>query len=407
MGNKKEWTVIFLAKSIPTGDMSYLIHLLKEIAHIDFGSQVDVFFAINFDRTYLEALMTLDEELLNRRAEGDYTTIFFRLENDQNQGKNKLVQTDEQVNFDITNGTDIELYLKEIVLKVNKSKKHMLFTWDHGNGFGIFKGVGKGGLTDPKKEAKRVLSMDELGHALSRTFGNEKVELMVMMNCFMQLFDTSYALKRNVSGLVAPQTDLTFYEYDYKTFFETLVKNPNTDGLSLGKKLIEKFDDKKSKILNKLSVSFIDLSIVDSIVMLLDELADRLLTHIKEGQWRPVEMSFKNAAMVDKSRMIIDFRSLIEELKKHLNKEDETLNKLLLAFDQMIIHSFTNIKVNNENNYHHGISMMTPFAFDLEEENSIDWTSIKFNVSRPCENPEDTDFRLKTKWGQLMIALDV
>ena len=64
------------------------------------------------------------------------------------------------------------------------------------------------------------LTMDKLHQAIHRTFG--KVDVIFMRNCFMQMFDTGYTLRKVTRYLVAFESLMWFPAFNYAIWFKAM-----------------------------------------------------------------------------------------------------------------------------------------------------------------------------------------
>src|SRR5215831_3571463 len=102
--------------------------------------------------------------------------------------------------------------------------KVMLFTWDHGCAFGIFDPIQYEIPTArPIKSfpGTDMLMIRELANAIKHSL--VKVDILVMMNCWMQSIETNDQLKDCVEVLVAPETSIDWLGYDYISIINTLI----------------------------------------------------------------------------------------------------------------------------------------------------------------------------------------
>lgn len=395
LANKKKWTVFFLIKSITHSDLKNVIYLLNEIKGIDFEPHVNVIFLINFNREYYEDLIKFNTEDITRAEETYHTTMFFRIS--RGSGKtNHLQLIGEKPDFDITDPKDIKEYFQMNILQKNPADRYILFTWDHGDGFGIFEVIGK--VRSSNEERNPILSMEELNSAISGAWEGEKVDLMIMMNCYMQLVDTVYALRNNVDYLIAPQTFMGFKDYDYKQIFNFLSSDPDLATDSLGESIVDIFWKNKENITNDVSISMCRLKRIDGIVAHLGLLAHSLRERVNLVGIDNLKEIFNEAHLVDKN--FIDLKSLLHQLKTDANREElKIINELIDFFDDMIVVFFTNLNDCEGSSFkcHYGVSAETPFTYPIPLE------SLKRNLA--FSNWQKTEFSKNTEWGKLMSYL--
>jgi hypothetical protein len=121
-------------------------------------------------------------------------------------------------------------YIKE---KGLLREKFLLFTWDHGAGFGIFAGdprdrneTGRKILRIHPGPRLHMLTSIQINHALGSL--GRKTDLVIMMNCWTKMLETGYELAENVDISVAPETVDYFAGYDYIKIINQLAANPNS-----------------------------------------------------------------------------------------------------------------------------------------------------------------------------------
>ncbi|HXO75090.1 MAG TPA: clostripain-related cysteine peptidase [Puia sp.] len=157
----------------------------------------------------------------------DLTTVFYRLEAlpaaaAAGGPHSKLVKlAPEDREFKMTDKDDVASYFKMIIDQGLVAEKQVLLTWGHGSGSGIF----FTGFPDAGSEVE-ILRMEGLKEAIQETFGTEgtsRIDVMIMMNCYMQYFDSMYALRTaGVDYLMASQFGLDFVGYNYKAITDAL-----------------------------------------------------------------------------------------------------------------------------------------------------------------------------------------
>ncbi|MDW3210643.1 MAG: clostripain-related cysteine peptidase [Reichenbachiella sp.] len=348
--------------------------------------------------------MEFDESDLDLPAKNKNTTAFFKLEMDQSLRKNRLKVVAENNKFDISHPDHVKSYFKKEVLNKNYAKKYLLFTWDHGDGFGIFESIGKVPGYDGDQSTKQILSMKELRQAIEGALGGVKVDLLVMMNCYMQNIDTAYSLRNCVEYLVAPQTELGFDEYRYGEFFSVLANHPEMDAKLLSRIIIEKFHRTKDEIDDDVSISVCHLSMVESISGLLELLADELEKRIELEGTDLLNTIFEEAQSVHESKGFIDFFSLLNQIYQFGNENERSiLDELIPKFYGMIIDSFVKLDdaVHCKYKSHYGMSTYTPFSVKLT------WDPLFFFKKKRMDRfMNSTEFALENRWGQLMNKIE-
>ncbi|MEP6844774.1 MAG: clostripain-related cysteine peptidase [Panacibacter sp.] len=131
-----------------------------------------------------------------------------------------------------------------------QSKRHMVITWGHGAGIGLFYDteinntvdLGLEGLTEFSNNNTKPLDDTHSPHlitvpgfrtALLKSFGKKKakIDLLLCMNCYMQNFETGYALRDLVTVLITSEKMLPFAGFNYASLFNLLSKKDLTQDL--------------------------------------------------------------------------------------------------------------------------------------------------------------------------------
>jgi hypothetical protein len=363
---KRKWTVFFLIKSAGKGSIKEIIQMVNEIRSIPMDNQVRIVLCVNFIRDHLEALLEGNERKLPTRSSEEHTTMFFRLvANDDTKSKfqTRLEIIDERKDFDITDPYFLKRYFRHIVLRPNRAQKYLLITWDHGRFFGIFRDEPERQLPEPpetKREDKNlsriaidplelkrepgadVLTMKELADAIKWAFGDKKIDVMIMVNCFMQSLDAGYALRKRVDYLVAPEGMLYLDGYNYPLLFHVLLSRPDIPPEQLAKLAVTSFPSKvyadghlRGLRKKKLTALFaVDLRYYTLFVTLIDKLVDALLLKIPEV--KKILRDAKNHSLIDIN--LYDFFSFISYIEsKDIFKNDALAASLVLSLREIVI----------------------------------------------------------------------
>jgi hypothetical protein len=89
-------------------------------------------------------------------------------------------------------------------------------------------------------ECKKIetLWITELANALKDGFGNRKISIALMANCYMQTFDTGWLLRNQVEYLIAPETAIIAASYNIQALMKTLQATPKIDTEELAKTIL-------------------------------------------------------------------------------------------------------------------------------------------------------------------------
>jgi hypothetical protein len=222
----RNWTVIYLVdcdKNV--SQLNAAQHMFDKILALKIPPGVAMVFCIKMP---VSGIQQLDPSFRPNPAlpPGQLTTVFYRveaLEAPAGGRESQLVKlADEEQSFDLTNKEHVKRYFKEIVLQADngayRAKKYLLFTWGHGAAAGIF--------FNGAFERLSILTMEDLKYAIDGAFEEypaEKIDTMIMMNCYMQYFDAMYSLRAaRVDFLMTSQFGLDFVGYNYTAIFTAI-----------------------------------------------------------------------------------------------------------------------------------------------------------------------------------------
>ena len=278
-----KWKILFIANASDSKTRKEGERLFNILASSNFHKEVAVLVAYN-TKQGPGPIPTLTQ------------TIVYEFEVNESTGKRKPKIVGEPFIGDFGD----EKTLIKILRKINESyaaERDILFTWDHGVGFGIFSmdpnehfsqdGVdwlNEGNhdsnpppnpprfevissndedlkfnqiwLADPgatmsteenfhtdmefrefvaTRKNLSMLTNDELAKAIAYGYPKGKVDIIIMMNCWMMLADTIYSLKEATSVLIASQSTQWWAGYDYKGIINLICNDQETTGDIIGK----------------------------------------------------------------------------------------------------------------------------------------------------------------------------
>jgi len=431
MQKENKWTVFFLVKSVDES-IDDAIEMINELRReVDLKEDISIVLCLNIMKKYLPSLLDGRVDPFAATEESSETNVFYRLVkgDDLVQGfKNTLFLLGEDAEFELSNMDHIRGFFKKNILQKNLAQRYIIFTWDHGNGYGIFRdeqqtGDNFGGQESfngqkfflpvkhntvpvpevifpneqPAAEDDGILTMNELAAAIREAFDGRKVALLVMMNCYMQFFDTGYALREQVEYLVAPESYIHFEGYNYTFFFRRLAEAPDQCAKELAACLVNSFDIKFYKEEGKGIVarantalfandlSYYDL-FADKIMLLLDRL--NALLPAKKPE---IIMARSRTIAVNTALFLVDFFYLLKNLQKALGKDWEAhlLNELEELREKIVIAGYVGNEFSNQS------ASAFPGGFAM-------YFPIRNPGGLPIGNStqffEDTDFANTSKW---------
>jgi len=255
---------------------------------------------------------------------------------------------DHPVRFKVTNN-DIANMENVVLLKKDRQKEGRdLFSED-------FKNVGFFGKVDryielaDVKEETDILTNDELAESIKVGFKGQKVDLLIMVNCFMQMTETGFSFKDCVNYLVACETAFWAYGFDYASVFNKVIARPDSDSRDLAKLFIETIENtyrriNKLQYLDDVVVSACDLSYAKSLADAVNDMVRIINTDtatyyplIKKARKSSTEISSlifeKGEIPLPYPLFIIDLLYFISLLADRDHKMKQLLKKL---FEEVI-----------------------------------------------------------------------
>lgn len=285
---------------------------------------------IHADRLLKDLLAAKDDESLillvfesihEDKGGGEITGRLYTMEyNDRTGTREKALKKD----FGLIDPGDAGV-LENVLQFIKKNKllreKFLLFTWDHGAGFGIFDGDprvhqvaggpppkkaigGKGNGKENLRVARngrahdlskkvpagmhpgkiKMLTVADINQALRSL--KRRTDLVIMLNCWMQMLEAGYELSGTVDILVASETVNFFAGYDYTRIINRMANHPASTGEDIARLAIQtipaNYKKKKAweKDLKELVISATRPAISQRIVDALDKAADDLLSNM-------------------------------------------------------------------------------------------------------------------------------
>ncbi|MGC4101208.1 hypothetical protein [Ferruginibacter sp.] len=168
-----------------------------------------------------------------------------------------------------------------------------------------------------------LLSNKELAESIKMGFETKKIDVVVMMNCWMMNIDTMCWLKDSVDILIAPQTGIEFPAYNYKSIMECFYDSA-----------------KKGEVL--LPESLTD-SIIDTIK---DETGKRAATREAIGRWAIFAVKLSSEDKLSRSTLIDLLVEKINEFAGYLltvittTEKDALKRKNLIEFCTRLAYNF-------------------------------------------------------------------
>lgn len=289
-----KWTVLFIVHAVDEETRVYSEKLFSDLLQTKSSDHVKIFVLHN---TY--SYPSNDDEI---------NATLYQIKLDKKLGKKIKAKVVSQPGINkLNNLGDPDDFIK--ILNAVKDEiedgKFILFTWDHGCGFGIFDpeeqdnlSLNHSRLQKNRASKTDMLMISELGNALKEVFLKgeikRKVDILIMMNCWMQSIETALELKDSVEILIAPETTIDFLGYDYIHLIDTLTDASEegrdyseSDMENLSEEIINDIEKKYSS--NKPQVSWDDIIVCatkpensEYIKEEIDTLVEQLLQKIED-----------------------------------------------------------------------------------------------------------------------------
>lgn len=302
---KFEWTAIFLIRGVKE-NIAHLKMILDQLLAVNKSEDLSIILCIHVKAELLDERFPRPES-----DQTGWTTLFYKLVS-ASDGGCILELIEQSWEFDIRDPEQITNFFRQEILAYATSEHYMLFTWDHGQPFGIFPADGnkqimnkenplvihfrlwehyqrekRMNLVDQDIELKNtgILTITELRDAITWAFNGQKIDLLVMSNCYLQFFDTGYELSSCVDYLIAFETRMYFADlFDYKGVLETVSYAPNTPPNKVAQILVNSFavekDPGRMQLKKEVALFANDLSWYPVLAKLIDELSLNLVQQL-------------------------------------------------------------------------------------------------------------------------------
>lgn len=268
------------------------------------------------------------------------------------------------------------------------------------------------GASKRKKAHTDMLTMEELSASIQAGF-NRKVDVMIMVNCNMQMIETGYSLRENVDYLVGSESLFWVYGINYREVLWQLDNLYRLKPASIAALCIKSLRSRYERIdklqnLNDVSFSAIDLKKMIPVYEKLDELAAILIEDIKNTRTKLKAINKARRAGVDLSQFNLTkaekdgyeplfFYDLLWFLK-NIGDHDERVKEIDSLFKKAILnrHVGSDFKKNG-NELVSGLSVYLPLTkedFEMQYFDLFYKKKAKFRI----------DFA-DTKWGELLLTI--
>lgn len=384
---KYRWTAIFLIRG-SKGMVDAMIQVVNQLLQVEKTNAVAVILCIKIQAENIP-------QHFPRKRDGvqeGWTTLFYMLASTEAGCFLQLIT--ENANFDIRKQSDVSGFFQKNVLSNALANEYMIFTWDHGQPFGVFAGgeeelrtpteldndaltkkiksetspllfhfkiwerlqqeinaerIEVDSLTDlPNQEFLNIFTITELKNAIQWAFGDKKIGIIVMANCNLQFFDTGYELSACAQYLVAFETEFYFKNsFDYKTIIE------RASGVAASSEMLAKLavttfgmeTDKESEVMkNSVALFANNLSHYPQMAELIGSLAEALANLLPDN-FEKIKDAVNSCGYITPNipeYCLIDFRKFIVNLNRFVPEAFHLISYQLFIsiLDSIVIESF-------------------------------------------------------------------
>jgi hypothetical protein len=377
---KFKWTAIFLIKGA-ADNLRAFTQMLDQLATTNLSPDVAVVLCINIRAEIAPTTLPLatvlgpNDTLIRKPG---WTTLFCNLESvaDGNNIFNPICESRE---FRMDKEEDITVFFKQRVLSQFAAERYILFTWDHGQPFGIFPDTNQNSVVRsplenlhlnafhflqqkqleterlvraaapmPADDALPMLTATELKQAIQWAFDGQNLDVLVMSNCFLQFFDTGYELSRCTDYLVTFETIMYFNNsFNYKNILQAMADNSAMTPETLSKIIVNDFaatfpDNAESR--DEVALFANDLSWYPALARMIDRLAGMLTAAIPDHREKIFRAASKCEYISPGIPMfcLLDFRNLVVNFYHEMPEliPEKFFNTLIAMMDQVVVSSF-------------------------------------------------------------------
>lgn len=376
---KFKWTAIFLIKGA-SDNIRAFTQLLDQLATANVSNDIAVVLCINIHAEIAPPVLplatTVGPNNIPVRKPG-WTTLFCNLESvaDGNNIFNPICESRE---FRMDKEEDITVFFRQRVLSQFAAERYILFTWDHGQPFGVFPNTNQDSTQSPLEnlqlnafhfrqqkqlqterltgaatpiaadDALPMLTATELKQAIQWAFDGQKLDILVMSNCFLQFFDTGYELSDCIDYLITFETIMYFNDsFNYKNILEVMANNTAITPETLSKIIVNDFAatlPANTASRQEVALFANDLSWYPALARMIDRLAGILTKAIPDHRDKILAAVSKCEYISPGIPMfcLLDFRNLVMHLYQEMPEliSEKFFNTLITILDQVVVGSF-------------------------------------------------------------------
>jgi len=260
-----------------------------------------------------------------------------------------------------------------------------------------------------------ALKASEIREAVN---GRNKVDIIMIMGCCMQVMEFCYEIKKSCKYLVASEELIYFNGYNYIDTFTNLNEFPGMTPRQLVKRIIQETplrEDYTDFEKNSLSISCVDLDRIDRMVDLICKLSDKIIDQIKSNpsffniikeariQCRHFGEGSYKYSFIDLIWFLKRLQAVLESDDKYfgheLIKEIEFVSRELES--KFIIENWVGSKrtprvIDKRSFGGHGLGIYFPESKEAHKENE------SLGLFFVTNNPNTSLFSSDNKWNELI-----
>ncbi len=381
----KKWAIIFLIRAVDESAKQALT-VIEQLKAAEINPAIEIIIWLHVTTENVPN----DYPRGNKPSRYKTTNLFYEIKG------NQLNCLGENAGLSIKKPEDITDFFKEQVINRFIVEKYILFTWGHGTDFAIFQyGVG-------------MLTMTDLSNAITNAFGNRKIDVIVMFNCFQQFFDTGYELSCSADYLLAFETFMYFEnDLDYSVILEKLSGEPAISTRAIASFIINSFaakGDGNAEQKNDTAFFANDLSWYDDMARLIDEMAVIMINN-SENSFHKIQAAREKCEYIrfaSDKHALIDFKKFLlslYDLAPQLFPED-LYGRMIYYFNKIVLEEKFIGEVYKQER---GDKTISPSGFSIYFPATKDKYNTNYsNLFFTEESPYATKFTKMFRWSNFI-----
>ncbi|MHA1737861.1 MAG: clostripain-related cysteine peptidase, partial [Candidatus Heimdallarchaeota archaeon] len=236
------------------------------------------------------------------------------------------------------------------------ANNYWLNLWDHGGGIN--------GICFDDTDSD-FLTMDEMQDAIqtSETLYGEKFDLISHDACLMNMIEVAYELKDLADYFVASEETIPLDGFDYLEILSQLSSNPGMSVTTLIPHIIDSYSAYYTPTYTDVTLSALNLSVMDSFVTTLNSFADNLSTIIADGFGKSIDNAYFDTLFFD-DHYAMDLKNFVEKIQENTTLLsdypllDNSALDLIDCFSSLVYYHFQGSYYSGDAN---GVTVFMPY----------------------------------------------